>query len=174
MFPSGEPGVSGDFWGSQEGCQGPSRPSGRNRGFHRCGQLRLSGITCPMSLYNQGRAETKLKPPHSSLHQGSGLLSCHCSRPHTGQCQEVEPRSPASCPPPARIPRAFMVVRTRNVCGLKDGNNSILQSLSHAKSSLCIWGLPRCVWARESTAPAQGNQSLSRESSPENGDCGLI
>ena len=25
-------GVSGDFWGSQEGCQGPSRPSGRNRG----------------------------------------------------------------------------------------------------------------------------------------------
>ena len=27
------PGVSGDFWGSQEGCQGPSRPSGRNRGL---------------------------------------------------------------------------------------------------------------------------------------------
>ena len=22
VFPSGEPGVSGDFWGSQEGCQG--------------------------------------------------------------------------------------------------------------------------------------------------------
>ena len=31
--PSGEPGVSRDFWGSQEGCQGPSRPSGRNRGL---------------------------------------------------------------------------------------------------------------------------------------------
>ena len=30
---SGEPGVSGDFWGSQEGCQGPFRPSGRNRGL---------------------------------------------------------------------------------------------------------------------------------------------
>ena len=29
VFPSGEPGVSGDFWGSQEGCQGPFRPSGR-------------------------------------------------------------------------------------------------------------------------------------------------
>ena len=27
LFLSGEPGVSGDFWGSQEGCQGPSRPS---------------------------------------------------------------------------------------------------------------------------------------------------
>ena len=26
---TGEPGVPGDFWGSQEGCQGPSRPSGR-------------------------------------------------------------------------------------------------------------------------------------------------
>ena len=25
--------MSGDFWGSQEGCQGPSRPSGRNRGL---------------------------------------------------------------------------------------------------------------------------------------------
>lgn len=78
--------------------------------FHRWGQLRLSGITCPMSLYNQGRAETKLKPPDSSLHQGSGSLSCHCSRPHTGQCQEVEPRSRASCPPPARIPRAQVTV----------------------------------------------------------------
>ena len=28
VFPSGEPGVSGDFWGSQEGCQGPSRGEG--------------------------------------------------------------------------------------------------------------------------------------------------
>ena len=28
VFPSGETGVSGDFWGSQEGCQGPFRPSG--------------------------------------------------------------------------------------------------------------------------------------------------
>ena len=28
VFPSWEPGVSGDFWGSQEGCQGPFRPSG--------------------------------------------------------------------------------------------------------------------------------------------------
>ena len=26
-----------------------------------------------------------------------------------------------------------------------------------------VWGLPRCVWARESTAPVQGNRSLSRE-----------
>ena len=33
VFPSGEPGVSGDFLGSQEGCQGPFRPSGRNRGL---------------------------------------------------------------------------------------------------------------------------------------------
>ena len=33
LSPSGEPGVSGDSWGSQEGCQGPFRPSGRNRGL---------------------------------------------------------------------------------------------------------------------------------------------
>ena len=33
VFPSGDPGVSGYFWGSREGCQGPFRPSGRNRGL---------------------------------------------------------------------------------------------------------------------------------------------
>ena len=33
VFPSWEPGVSGEFSGSQEGCQGPFRPSGRNRGL---------------------------------------------------------------------------------------------------------------------------------------------
>ena len=33
VFPSREPGVSGNFWGSQEGCQGPFRPSGRNIGL---------------------------------------------------------------------------------------------------------------------------------------------
>ena len=33
VFPSGDPSVSGDFWGSQEGCQGPFRPSGWNRGL---------------------------------------------------------------------------------------------------------------------------------------------
>ena len=27
VFPPREPGVSGDFWGSQEGCQGPFRLS---------------------------------------------------------------------------------------------------------------------------------------------------
>ena len=34
VFPLGEPGVSGDFWGSQEGCQGPFRPSGQDAGAH--------------------------------------------------------------------------------------------------------------------------------------------
>ena len=41
VFPSGDPGVSGDFWGSQEGSQGRFRPSGQNRGLplrRRCGQ----------------------------------------------------------------------------------------------------------------------------------------
>ena len=33
VFPSREPGVSGNFWVSQEGCQGPFRTSGRNRGL---------------------------------------------------------------------------------------------------------------------------------------------
>ena len=33
VYPSREPGVSGNFWGSHEGCQGPFRPSGPNRGL---------------------------------------------------------------------------------------------------------------------------------------------
>ena len=33
MFPSREPGVSGNFWGSHEGCQVPFRTSGRNNGL---------------------------------------------------------------------------------------------------------------------------------------------
>ena len=33
-------------------------------------------------------------------------------------------------------------------------------------ASLTRWTCPRCVWARESTAPAQGNQSLIRELRP--------
>ena len=32
-FPSREPGVSGNFWGSHEGWQDPFRPSGRKRGL---------------------------------------------------------------------------------------------------------------------------------------------
>ena len=39
VLPSKEPGVAGNFWGSEEGSQGPFRPSGRNRGL----PLRLSG-----------------------------------------------------------------------------------------------------------------------------------
>ena len=33
VFPSREPGVSGNFWGSHEGCQVPLRTSGRNMGL---------------------------------------------------------------------------------------------------------------------------------------------
>ena len=33
VFPSREPGVSGKFWGSHEGCQVPFRTSGRNMGL---------------------------------------------------------------------------------------------------------------------------------------------
>ena len=33
VFPSREPGVSGNFWGSHEGCQVPFRTSGRNNGL---------------------------------------------------------------------------------------------------------------------------------------------
>ena len=38
VFPSREPSVSGNFWGSHEGCQGPFCPSGRNKGLplRRC------------------------------------------------------------------------------------------------------------------------------------------
>ena len=41
VFPSREPGMSGNFWGSYEGCQVPFRNSRRKRGLRlrrRCGQ----------------------------------------------------------------------------------------------------------------------------------------
>ena len=47
--PSGDPGVSGDFWGSQVGCQGPFHPSRRNRGLplrRRPGQGPLLAQLC--------------------------------------------------------------------------------------------------------------------------------
>ena len=34
-----------------------------------------------------------------------------------------------------------------------------------------VWGLPRCVWARESTAPAQGNQPVPEQRAP--GKCSV-
>ena len=33
LYPSRESGLSGKFWGSHEGCQGPFPPSGPNRGL---------------------------------------------------------------------------------------------------------------------------------------------
>ena len=33
MFPSSEPGMSGNFWGSHEGCEVPFLPSGWNTGL---------------------------------------------------------------------------------------------------------------------------------------------
>ena len=61
---SGEPGVSGDFWGSQEGCQGPSRPSGPQGHLPDSGELArgLSHATWPDP---PGRAET-------GFHEGEG------------------------------------------------------------------------------------------------------
>ena len=52
--------MSGDFSGSQEGCQGPSRPSGRNRGLplrrrrgHPCQgwDLEVMRMRCPGQNY---------------------------------------------------------------------------------------------------------------------------
>ena len=37
VFPSREPGVSGNFWGSHEGCQVPFRTSGRRLGEEKKG-----------------------------------------------------------------------------------------------------------------------------------------
>ena len=68
---SGEPGVTGDFWGSQEGCQGPSRPSGRNRGLplrRRRGQGRGSALS-------RLGAELELRRSGSSLGEYQHLAS---------------------------------------------------------------------------------------------------
>ena len=56
--------MSGDFWGSQEGYQGPSRPSGRNRGLplysFEDGELSATRMVLPLlGPLGQQPAETK-------------------------------------------------------------------------------------------------------------------
>ena len=41
-------------------------------------------------------------------------------------------------------------------------HNKLWKILTESRVDV-VWGRPRCVWARESTAPAQGNQSLTEE-----------
>ena len=92
VFPSGEPGVSGDFWGSQEGCQGPLRPLGRNRG------LPLSPLPT-LDLWAQG-----VSP--SGRQHGQGLrarratsaFTCHVPRPKavTGMSSRNQRRKDSS------------------------------------------------------------------------------
>ena len=114
VFPSGEPGVSGDSWGSQEGCQGPSRPSGRNRGLplrRRRGQVPhlakrwdprgFSRAVLGFSSFEGEHREPLVVPQGSPVSTGVvrgtwGLLSSHCraNRPHLGLCPETPCSSP--------------------------------------------------------------------------------
>ena len=104
VFPSTEPGMLGNFWVSQEGCQGPLRPSGRNRGLplrHHCGQgphlakrwepRGFSRVAAGFSSYD-GDHSLPLglalgSPIFPSSCEGSwGLRSSHC------RAQETSPR----------------------------------------------------------------------------------
>ena len=66
--------MSGDFWGSQEGCQGPSRPSGRNRGL----PLRRRRGQGPHLAYKMNQEDRGVATPEEELEgskrEVSGLL----------------------------------------------------------------------------------------------------
>ena len=104
VFPSGEPGVSGDFWGSQEGCQGRFRTSGRNRGLplrRRRGQgphlarggndvvclelRRDSRVTTGISAFPLGWPWEAQSAPRVAR-ESWGLRSSHC------RAEETSPR----------------------------------------------------------------------------------
>ena len=51
--------MSGGFWGSQEGCQGPSRPSGRNRGLP-LDAVAGKGLILPRGAQSNGGAAWRL------------------------------------------------------------------------------------------------------------------
>ena len=69
VFPSREPGVSGDFWWSQEGCQGPFRPSGRHSSIlswrisrtEKPGRLQSMGSQCRTRLSDSTAIAKKKK-----------------------------------------------------------------------------------------------------------------
>ena len=96
VFPSREPGVSRNFWGSHEGWQDPFRPSGRKRGLplkRRCGQWShlakswdprgFSRVAAGFSIYN-GHLSLPLglalgSPIFPSSCKGNlGVRSSHC------------------------------------------------------------------------------------------------
>ena len=59
------PGVSGDSWGSQEGCQGPFRPSGRNRGLPL--RRRTHSSTRGLSPRAQLERQAEFHSPHRDM-----------------------------------------------------------------------------------------------------------
>ena len=72
VFLSGDLGVSGVFWGSQEGCQGPFRPSGQNRGLPfspASGVLAPEGAGCGSvgDVPGAWLASAPLSPPHCCI-----------------------------------------------------------------------------------------------------------
>ena len=104
VFPSGEPGESGDFWCSQEGCQGPLSYSGRNRGLplrRRGGQglilprggnhvvflelRRDSRVTTGISAFPLGWPWEAQSSPRVAR-ESWGLRSSHC------RAEETSPR----------------------------------------------------------------------------------
>ena len=82
VFPSGEPGVSGDSWGSQEGCQGPFRPShpgsqASSRGEAKDPALLLSHHRCLLEPTEWPKGS---QTPCGVWREDSGLLSRPCRK----------------------------------------------------------------------------------------------
>ena len=117
--------MSGDFWGSQEGCQGPFRPSGRNRALplrRRRGQGYDKGHEERGSAYAKAGLSLRSPPGNSRSMQSTGsqagrlqellhvdpavvVLTCQLvAPPQTCTVQGVPNSRPAGPPAESNLP----------------------------------------------------------------------
>ena len=141
VFPSREPGVSGNFWGSQEGCQGPFRPSGQNRGL----PLRRRG--------GQGPHLAKRWEPRGFFRVAAGFLELRRGSQPSPWVGPEKPNPPLGLRGKAGGCARFIAGPKRPHLGVCLGPNIPLQGMQGSRG--CIPGSPG-----ESGLVSRGSQGL--------------
>ena len=132
------------------GCEGKLGVALESREGTRASRRVLAAAPTPTQL--------SPPPPHdpSPLR---GTLGSSLRSPAEGEGAPSRARTLEAGKRWARLAQARAASR-KGLCATAPGRRAGAPPLWHVD---VVWGLPRCVWARQSTAPAQGNQSLSRE-----------
>ena len=122
--------------------------------FHRAREPPAPGMVSDTLSWNRawGRGSPGA-PGGSGQHAGSA--------PGAGRSQLCSRGSPLQLGLPDHAGDSPLLSRSGGEKGLRgSGAGTLGVPLGGTRRVDVVWGLPRCVWARESTAPAQGNQSL--------------